>query len=95
MIVAQGWRLNCQTRIRGTIAYLCADTKGYHEIAGLMGPGADKFCRSCLISRHDIPQHASSEHLVFRNRQNYYEGLTAAKANKSSSLDPKTGNRQL
>ena len=37
--------------IRGTVTYVSADTKGFHELASLMAPGADKFCRACVISR--------------------------------------------
>lgn len=43
-------------RIRGTIAGVCADTKGAHEIGGFFSPSANRFCRRCLITREEIKQ---------------------------------------
>ena len=38
-------------RVRGILASVTGDTKGIHEIFGLMGPGSKNCCRICLVSR--------------------------------------------
>ncbi|KZS17764.1 Uncharacterized protein APZ42_016191 [Daphnia magna] len=62
-------------RVHGTIATLCADTKGAHEIGGFMSPSATKLCRLCNIERSAIPNHATTDSIVFRTRQSIDDGV--------------------
>nr|CAH0106788.1 unnamed protein product [Daphnia galeata] len=67
-------------RVRGTIAAVCADTKGAHELGGFLSPSANKFCRLCLIDRKDIRFCSCINPLIMRNRTNYENAV------KESSL---------
>jgi hypothetical protein len=67
-------------RVRGTIAAMCADTKGAHELGGFLSPSANKFCRLCLIDRKDIRFCSCVNPLIMRNRTNYENAV------KESSL---------
>lgn len=40
--------------LRASIAAFCGDGLAVHDIFGLLGPSANKFCRMCLISRVDL-----------------------------------------
>jgi hypothetical protein len=62
-----GGRLN----VHGTLASVCADTKGAHEMFGFMRPSADKFCRLCLISRKDILNHPTAESVEMRIQKDH------------------------
>lgn len=62
-------------RVHGTIATLCADTKGAHEIGGFMSPSATKLCRLCNIERSAIRNHATTDSIVFRTRQSIDDGV--------------------
>ncbi|EFX81173.1 hypothetical protein DAPPUDRAFT_317930 [Daphnia pulex] len=53
--------------IRGTLVSVSADTKGAHEIGGLMSPSANKFCRLCLIHRSEINFKSNVDQLVLRD----------------------------
>lgn len=73
-------------KLRGTLASFCADTKGAHQIFGLMGPGATYFCRLCLIKRSDILDCKTLSSVEMRTKDNHEEALTAVReqAQKSS-----------
>lgn len=40
--------------LRASIAAFCGDTLAVHDVFGLLGPSANKFCRMCLISRRQL-----------------------------------------
>ncbi|XP_033225045.1 uncharacterized protein LOC117177988 [Belonocnema kinseyi] len=42
--------------LRATVVAFCGDGSAVHEVYGLLGPAADKFCRMCLISREELLQ---------------------------------------
>jgi hypothetical protein len=65
-------------RIRGTIASFCADTKGAHELGGLMSPSCDRFCRICLTRKSDIRSHSTTDNLELRTPENYDVGVRIA-----------------
>ena len=65
--------------VHGTLASVCADTKGAHEMFGLMSPSADKFCRLCLISRKEILSHPTAESVDLRNRKDHDLDVKKAK----------------
>ncbi len=65
-------------RIRGTIVSFCADTKGAHELGGLMSPSCDRFCRICLIRNIDIRSHSTADNLELRTPENYDVGVRIA-----------------
>ena len=67
-------------RVRDTIAPVCAETKGAHELGGFLSPSANKFCRLCLIDRKDIRFCSCVNQLIMRNRTNYENAV------KESSL---------
>lgn len=58
-------------RLHGTIASVCGDKKGAHEMFGFMSPSADKFCRLCLIGRRDILNHSTAETVTMRSRKQH------------------------
>ncbi|XP_032798525.2 uncharacterized protein LOC116935302 [Daphnia magna] len=74
-------------RIRGTIAGVCADTKGAHEIGGFLGPSANRFCRLCLITREEIKQKSCFDQLEMRTRENYDEAVEASSSNPEKASD--------
>lgn len=76
-------------RIRGTIASVCGDSKGMHELFGFMSCSADKFCRLCLISRSQISSCTTLDKLDPRNRTNYDEAVL--KVITQGYPDPTTG----
>jgi hypothetical protein len=65
-------------RIRGIIVSFCADTKGAHELGGLMSPSCDQFCRICLIRKIDIRSHSTADNLESRTPENYDVGVRIA-----------------
>lgn len=65
-------------RIRGTIVSFCADTKGAHELGGLMSPSCDRFCRICFIRKSDIRSHSTADSLELRTPENYDVGVRIA-----------------
>ena len=65
--------------LRGTVVYVSADSKAFHELSSLMAAGEDKFCRACLISRKEIRFHATTRELILRSEDNYEEGLKGAR----------------
>lgn len=65
--------------LRGTLATVCGDTKGIHEMFGFMSPSADKFCRLCLISRKDILNHPTAGTVTMRNRTQHDDSVLKAK----------------
>lgn len=40
--------------VRAVLTAYCGDTEAVHDIFGLMGAGANHFCRLCLISREEL-----------------------------------------
>lgn len=76
-------------RIKGSIASVCADSKGAHEILGFMSCSAEKLCRLCLISRSEILECKTIGSLTLRNRENYEEAVNRVEA--TGHKDPNTG----
>ena len=74
-------------RLRGSIAAVCADTKGAHELGGFLSPSANTFCRLCLIDRKDIRHFSCFDKLIIRNKTNYDNAvLESAICKKKSRL---------
>lgn len=40
--------------LHATLTAVCGDTLAVHEVFNMLGPKANKFCRSCLYSREDL-----------------------------------------
>ena len=40
--------------LRASLTGFCGDTLAVHEVFGFLGPSANKFCRTCLISREQL-----------------------------------------
>ncbi len=65
-------------RIQGSIASICGDSKGMHEMFGFMSCSATKFCRLCLTSRCDIIKISNYLKTERRTRANYDAGVVDA-----------------
>jgi hypothetical protein len=74
-------------RIRGTIAGVCADTMGGHEIGGFFSPSANRFCRLCLITREKIKQKSCFDQFEMRTRENYDEAVEASASNPEKASE--------
>lgn len=60
--------------IHGSLASICGDTKGAHELFGFMSPSATKFCRLCHTSRYNIMKHSTAQTVNMRNRESHEIG---------------------
>lgn len=71
-------------KVYGTIAAFCSDGLAAHQVYGMLGPSAHRFCRMCKISRENL--HAGDFHpKEHRTEQTFQDDVYAAINNPATS----------
>lgn len=74
-------------RLRGVLVSVLGDTLAIHDIFGLLGPSANLFCRTCLITRKDLVMGALGDNYVHRTANNVEDDLDAIENKYKSQKD--------
>jgi len=72
--------------LRASIAAVVGDTLAVHQILGLLGPSANRFCRLCMISRNDLLA-GNFKKGEMRTKEMHDRQVAAVKANHAQSTE--------
>lgn len=71
--------------IRAVLVNVLGDTLAIHDLFGLLGPSANKFCRMCEITREDIHNGMIGDHFQYRTKEGVETSLSAIQKKEQTS----------